>query len=302
MALFESKGNTHISRDWFGLDVFESGVRFRRTGARLFLLEDVPSTNDFLLGRGPSALGRICQWEDWGWRALNQAQLQPLDHLQRGTVVVARHQSAGRGRQGRSWIDCGGLHLSVVIPPHPASRTKGFSVWLGLMIVLALREEFNIDARLKWPNDVLVGSRKLGGILLERIIHGEGSLVAGMGLNISTKIEDFPENLGSLSTSLFMETGRKYKPGAIAGCIVRRVEDEFDRFAREGWLPWQASLSALDCLLGRHVKIQSGGETYMGRCLGIGPVGALLVENAQGEINQFYAGDVHLLPVGEGGE
>lgn len=301
MGLFESKANTPVSRDWFGLDVFESGVRFRRTGARLFLLEDVPSTNDFLLGRGPSALGRLCQWEDWGWRAMDQTQLSPLEKLQRGTVVVARHQSAGRGRQGRTWFDCGGLHLSVVIPPHPASRTKGFSVWLGLMVVLALREEFNLDARLKWPNDILVGQRKLGGILLERIIHGEGSLVAGMGLNMVTKLEDFPPGLRSTSTSLFMETGRQHKPGVIAGCIVRRVEDEFDRFAREGWLPWQASLSALDCLLGRQIKILSGGETYQGRSLGIGPEGALLVEKPNGEISNFHAGDVHLLPVADGG-
>ncbi len=300
--MFEPLGKAPISRDWFGLDIFESGVRFRRKGARLFLLEEVPSTNDFLLGRGPSALGRLCQWENWGWRAFDLAQLSPMEKLQRGTVVVARHQTAGRGRQGRSWVDCGGLHLSVVIPPHPAARQKGFSVWLGLMVVMALREEFNLDARLKWPNDIRVGERKLGGILLERVGHGECYLVAGMGLNIANKSDDFPSQLRSTATSIFLETGQKHKPGAIAGCIVRRVEDEFDRFAREGWLPWQASLSALDCLLGKQVNILSGGKSYEGRSLGIGPEGALLVENSAGETSHFYAGDVHLLPAGEGGQ
>lgn len=295
--MFESRGNKSVSRDWFGLDIFESGVRFRRLGARLLLLENVPSTNDFLLGRGPSALGRLCQWEDWGWRALDLEQLAPMAQLKRGTVVVAHRQSAGRGRQGRTWVDCGGLHLSIVIPPHPASLQKGFSVWLGLMVVLALREEFNLDARLKWPNDILVGERKLGGILLERIGNGECNMVAGMGLNIMTRTEEFPPELRPLATSIFMETGQVHKPGAIAGCIVRRVEDEFDRFAKEGWLPWQASLSALDCLLGRQIKIRSGGKTYEGRSLGIGPEGVLLVEYPGGEVHRFYAGDVHLLPL-----
>ncbi len=299
--MFESKANTPLSRDWFGLEIFESGVRFRRKGARLYLLEDVPSTNDFLLGRGPSALGRICQWQEWGWRALEQTRLQPMENLQRGTVVVARRQSAGRGRQGRTWIDCGGLHLSVVIPPHPAASQKGFSVWLGLMVVLALREEFNLDARLKWPNDILVGERKLGGILLEKIAPGDGNLVAGMGLNIRTKMEEFPPELRTTATSVFLETGKRHKPGAIAGCIVRRVEDELDRFAREGWLPWQASLSALDCLLGREIKILSGGISYEGRCLGIGPEGALLVEDSAGQTSRFFAGDVHLQPLKDGG-
>jgi len=300
--MFDHNSKTPVSRDWFGLNIFESGVRFRRTGARLFLLEDVPSTNDFLLGRGPSALGRLCQWEDWGWRALDQIQLSPLEKLQRGTVVVARRQSAGRGRQGRTWVDCGGLHLSVVIPPHPAAHQKGFSVWLGLMVVLALREEFNLDARLKWPNDILVGERKLGGILLEKVGPGDGSLVAGMGLNILTRRNEFPAELRPIATSLFLETGKRHKPGAIAGCIVRRVEDEFDRFAREGWLPWQASLSALDCLLGRQIKILSGGKTFEGRSLGIGPEGALFVEDSSGQASRFFAGDVHLLPVAKGGK
>ncbi len=299
--MFDPKEKTPVSRDWFGLNIFESGVRFRRKGARLFLLEDVPSTNDFLLGRGPAAMGRICHWEDWGWCALEKKSLQPLARMQRGTVVVARRQSAGRGRQGRAWIDCGGLHLSVIIPPHPASLQKGFSVWLGLMVVLALREEFNLDARLKWPNDILVGEKKLGGILLERCGSGEINLVAGMGLNINTRRIEFPAELRSSATSIRIETGQEHKPGAIAGCIVRRVEDEFDRFAREGWLPWQQSLSALDCLLGRQVNILSGGKTHQGRSLGIGPEGALLIEDSTGQINRLHAGDVHLLPLDKGG-
>jgi BirA family transcriptional regulator, biotin operon repressor / biotin---[acetyl-CoA-carboxylase] ligase len=299
--VFEHKGKNSVSRDWFGLNVFESGVRFRRKGARLYLLEDVPSTNDFLLGRGPSSLGRICQWKDWGWQAPEITELQPIDHVQRGTVVVAHRQSAGRGRQGRTWIDCGGLNLSVVIPEHPAARQKGFSVWLGLMVVLALREEFNLDARLKWPNDIMVGERKLGGLLLENTGLNGGNLIAGLGLNILTKREDFPPSLQALATSVVQETGRRHKPGAIAGCIVRRVEDEFDRFAREGWLPWQPSLSALDCLLGREIRIRSGGTIYEGRSLGIGPNGALMVDDGEGKTSLFYAGDIHLLPIGNGG-
>ena len=294
--MFEPPANNNARRDWFGLEVFESGVRFRRRGARLFLLEEVPSTNEFLLGRGSSAMGRICQWEDWGWRASDLQELSPVEHLKRGTVVVARKQTAGRGRQGRSWVDCGGLHLSVVIPDHPASHQKGFSVWLGLMIVMAMREEFNLDARLKWPNDIMVGGAKLGGLLLENIGLG-GNLIAGMGMNVLTRKEEFPALLRTTATSVFMETGRRHKSGAIAGSIVRRVEDEFDRFASEGWSPWHSSLSALDCLLGRQIKIRSGRQLFQGRSLGIGPEGTLMVEDSNGKTCIFYAGDVHLLPL-----
>lgn len=295
--MYDPQGKPTIGRDWFGLKVFESGVRFRRTGARLYLLEEVPSTNDFLLGRGPAALGRICHWKEWGWQADKKEELAPIDRLERGNVVVARRQSAGKGRQGRSWSDCGGLNLSVVIPDHPAARQKGFSVWLGLMVVLAMREDFNLDARLKWPNDIMVGERKLGGILLETQQRNGGGMIAGLGMNISTGLTDFPGQLQGTATSLVHETGHKFKPGAIAGCIVRRVEDEFDRFARDGWLPWQPSLSALDCLLGRQIRILSGKNIFEGRSLGIGLEGTLLVQEKSQQTKVFYAGDVHLLPL-----
>ncbi|PID79052.1 biotin--[acetyl-CoA-carboxylase] ligase [bacterium DOLJORAL78_65_58] len=284
-----------MSRDWFGLDVFESGARFRRTGARLYLLEDVPSTNDFLLGRGPAAQGRLCHWRDWGWQASDVRSISPVGRLERGTVVVARRQSAGKGRQGRSWVDCGGLNLSVVIPEHIAARQKGFSVWLGLMVVLALREEFSLDARLKWPNDILVGKRKLGGILLEHPARPGGGVVAGLGMNLSTRPEQFPPALQGTATSVLAETGRILKLGILAGVLVRRVEDEFNRFAAEGWLPWQASLSALDCLLGREVRIRSGERLHEGRSLGIGPEGTLLLDEGGARPRVLHAGEVHLL-------
>lgn len=284
-----------VHRDWFGLDVFESGVRFRREGARLFLLEEVPSTNDFLLGRGAAARGRYCLWRDWGWQASDLMPINPVGRIERGTVVVARRQTAGKGRQGRSWADCGGLNLSVAIPEHPAAHQKGFSVWLGLMVVLALREEFSLDARLKWPNDIRVGPRKLGGILLENTGQGSGGLIAGLGMNVSARREDFPPQLAGVATSLLIETGTTLRLGALAGSLVRRVEDEFNRFAREGWLPWQASLSALDCLLGREISIRSGARELRGRSLGIGPEGALILDEGSGRVRTLHAGEVHLL-------
>ena len=187
-------GGSHpVHRDWFGLDGFLPGPRFTRDGAVLYLLETVGSTNDFLRGRGAPAPGRLCAWDGWGWRARQQEELPPVQDPRPGTVVVARRQTRGRGRQGRSWLDCDGLHLSVVVPGHRASFDRGFSVWLGLQTVLSLREDFSIDARLKWPNDITVGSRKLGGILLETAGLGDQAvIVAGLGLNIGARLDQMP--------------------------------------------------------------------------------------------------------------
>jgi BirA family biotin operon repressor/biotin-[acetyl-CoA-carboxylase] ligase len=295
--LFRSGSAT---RDWFGLDAFQVGPRFLRDSGVLYLLDEVGSTSAFLRGRGASAEGRVCAWDGWGWKAQKKVRLEPVRDPSPGTVVVSRRQTAGRGRQGRSWADCGGLHLSVTVPPHRASFEQGFSVWLGLLTVLVLREDFLVDARLKWPNDIMVGRRKLGGILLETTGSGDRLMVvAGLGLNLNTRRTDFPPALQATATSTLLETGRKLRPGEVGGRIISRVEDELDGYREQGWGPFRPALSFLDCLLGQEVHLVSGGRDHQGRAAGIDDHGALLLEDGEGRVKAFSAGDVHLKTVGE---
>ncbi len=284
-----------VARDWFGLDVFQVGPRLLRDSGTLYLLDEVGSTSEFLRGGGDAALGRLCSWDGWGWKARKQARLEPVTDPVPGMVVVARHQTGGKGRQGRSWDDCGGLHLSVVVPPHRASFDQGFSVWLGLLSVLVLREDFMVDARLKWPNDIMVGRRKLGGILLESTRSGaEKMVVAGLGMNLSTTRSGFPSHLQGTATSTLIETGQLLRPGEVGGRIIARVEQELDPFQEQGWGPYRPALSYLDSLLGQEVHLVSGGRDYVGRAVGIDDHGSLLLEDADGRVEGFSAGDVHL--------
>lgn len=287
-----------VARDWFGLDAFQVGPRFLRDSGGLFLLDEVGSTSEFLRGGGDPAKGRLCTWDGWGWKARKHATLGPVTDPTPGTVVVARRQTAGRGRQGKSWLDCGGLNLSVVVPPHRASFDLGFSVWLGLQAVLVLREDFMVDARLKWPNDIMVGPRKLGGILLENTHAGsQPMVVAGLGMNLSTTRSAFPAMLQGSATSTLIETGLQLRPGEIGGRIISRVERELDTFQKEGWSPYRPALSYLDCLLGQEIQLVSGGLEYRGRAVGIDDHGALQLEDIHGGIVSFSAGDVHLTSV-----
>lgn len=285
-----------VHRDWFGLDGFLPGPRFTRDGAVLYLLEEVGSTNAFLRGRGAPAPGRLCTWDGWGWRAAAQAELPPVTDPRPGTVVVARRQTRGRGRQGRDWVDTGGLHLSVVVPGHRAAFDRGFSVWLGLLTVLTLREDFSIDARLKWPNDITVGSRKLGGILLETAGHGDDAvIVAGLGLNIDARADQLPAALQGSATSVRMVTGHTVRPGDVGGRVLARIEASLDAFGREGWGPFRPALACLDCLLGCRVRVAVGEAVHAGRAVGIDDRGRLVLEADDGTMVAVPAGDVHVL-------
>jgi BirA family biotin operon repressor/biotin-[acetyl-CoA-carboxylase] ligase len=288
-------GKGSVARDWFGLDVFQVGPRLLRDSGHLYLLDEVGSTSEFLRGFGEPALGRFCRWDGWGWKARQQEKLPPVTDPAPGTMVVARRQTAGKGRQGRSWEDCGGLHLSVVVPPHRASFAQGFSVWLGLVTVLVMRDEFQVDARLKWPNDILVGKRKLGGILLENTWNGNQKLVvAGLGMNLNAALGDFPPHLQVSATSTLIETDRHLKPAEVGGRIMARVEQELDPFQEQGWGPYRSALSYLDCLLGLEIQLKAGGRDFRGRAIGIDDNGHLQVEDERGRVALFSAGDVHL--------
>lgn len=292
------RGGGKIHRDWFGLEAFRPGPRFVRDGAFLYLLDEVGSTNDFLLGRGAAAPGRLCAWDGWGWNAAAPAQHHPVCKPRPGTVVVARRQIAGHGRQGRDWLDCDGLNLSVVVPSHRVVVGRGFSVWLGLITALVLREDYHLDARLKWPNDVMVRGRKIGGILLQRIgTPADRLVVGGLGLNLGTRPDRFPAALQGQATSFVIESGRDVWPGEIGGRIIARVDAELDAYGREGWAPYRPALALLDCLLGNEVRLSAGGAVHMGRAVGIDDSGALRLEpTGGGPVSAFHAGDVHLLP------
>jgi len=297
-------GKAKVCRDWFGLADFRPGPKFLKDGASLYLLEVVGSTSDFLRGRGDSAEGRLCAWDGWGWSAESPRELAPICNPGPGTVVVAHRQSAGRGRQGRKWRDCGGLHLSVVVPSHQAATERGFSVWLGLITTLVLREDFQLDARLKWPNDIMVRGRKIGGILLQRSGSPENRLVvAGLGLNLLTEADAFPAELQGAATSYAIETGRSIRIGEIAGRIITRVETELDRFGDQGWHAYRRALGLLDWLVGHEVRLSSGGRVHTGRAAGINDQGGLiLVTEPDGDRQTFHAGDVHLLPPAPAGD
>lgn len=289
-------GKAQVRRDWFGLSEFRPGPKFVRDGSALYLLEEVGSTSDFLTGRGTTAEGRLCSWDGWGWSADSSRTLFPIVEAGPGTVVVAHRQLAGHGRQGRAWQDCGGLHLSVVVPPHRAALERGFSVWLGLIAVLVLREDFQLDARLKWPNDLMVGGRKIGGILIQRSGPPEKRLVvAGLGLNLDTEPDEFPASLQGTATSYTIETGHNIVPGEIAGRIIARVEAELDRFQGEGWGPFRPALDLLDSLLGHRVRLSAGEVVIEGRAVGIDDKGGLIITDEHDQQKTFHAGDVHIL-------
>ena len=198
-----------------------------------------------------------------------------------GTTVTAAEQTAGRGRQGRTWTAPAGRALLVSVLLRDPPRL------LPLVAAVAVAETVGADAQIKWPNDVLLGGRKVAGILVEGRPQ-EGWAVAGIGLNVALRDEDFPEELRGRATGMGREPG-DVEP-VLARLLVRldaRVRDEAPAIL-EAW-------RARDALLGREIAWSAGS----GVAEGVDEGGHLLVRTGDGVV-ALDAGEVHLGTVAPG--
>jgi BirA family biotin operon repressor/biotin-[acetyl-CoA-carboxylase] ligase len=212
-----------------------------------------------------------------------------------GTVVIAEHQSAGRGREGRAWDAGSGLSLllSVVLrPADPASAAPGPTpIRVGLAVCAAIEHCSDLATTLKWPNDVLApDGRKLAGVLCEAATGGGSSfVVAGIGINVLQTADHWPPHLAPFATSLRDASGRVQDRATLAGALLDRLRpfllqgpelraDELREFRRR------------DALHGCAVRVDGSPA---GVADGIAPDGALLVRTPTGP-RAFRAGTVRL--------
>jgi BirA family biotin operon repressor/biotin-[acetyl-CoA-carboxylase] ligase len=223
-----------------------------------------------------------------------------------GTVVTADEQTAGRGRAGRRWHSPPGddLYLSAVLRPgqvgaRSAAELPAITLAAGIGVCEAVRGAGVAAARLKWPNDVLVGDRKLAGILAETTGSGDaGALVLGIGVDVRSRRDRLPPELAAVATSLAEELGEAPAPAAFAERLLASLEPWLDRFFAGGVAAvaaaWEARAS-----LERRVRVSVGGGEAEGRPRGLGPDGSLRVALDDGREVRVVAGDV--LEVGSAG-
>jgi BirA family biotin operon repressor/biotin-[acetyl-CoA-carboxylase] ligase len=214
-----------------------------------------------------------------------------------GQVLIAEEQTAGRGRMGRSWVSRPGASLTFSVLLRPVAVPPGRRGWLSLLTgaaaAAAVRAVAAVDATLKWPNDVLVGERKLAGILAEQ--SGD-AVVVGIGLNVATPAEALPVPPGGLSATSLLAEGASVSREALLAGILRGLEARYLAFradpdaARGSQL---AEYRALCATLGRPVRVElPGGKVVTGVAEDIDGDGRLLVAPADGPRVPVSAGDV----------
>ena len=261
---------------------FEARLRTHIAGRHLIARAEVDSTNDV------------------AWEALAQG-------MPDGTTVVADAQVRGRGRAGRAWSTTPGrgLALSVALhagctPRSPGAGGRGaLPLAAGLALARAL-ERLGVRADLKWPNDLLIGGRKVAGILCESrrgVAEGDDAVVIGVGVNVAERASDFDEALAASATSL-----------AIEGCTAAREEvaAEFLNALEPLWneleegdpaavlAAWRTRAS----FWGRAVRVRTPAGEVSGVATGLDPGGGLVIEGESGRVT-VHAGDLEMAGAAE---
>ena len=220
-----------------------------------------------------------------------------------GAVLAAEQQDAGRGRMGRSWVapPRAALTFSVLLRPRdvPPARRGWLSLLAGVAAASSVRTVAGVDATLKWPNDVLAGGAKLGGILAEAV--GD-AVVVGIGLNVSTGPDELPPpGPGALAaTSLALCGSARLDREALLADLLAGFERRYRAWGQNFGAAERSGLHAeytrLSATLGGRVRVERpGGQQVTGLATGVDPDGRLLVRPDSGAELAVAAGDiVHL--------
>jgi BirA family transcriptional regulator, biotin operon repressor / biotin---[acetyl-CoA-carboxylase] ligase len=275
------------------------GVKVKGQTATGYFLEKVPDilTPNMLKQRLKGSLfgKRVCHF--FKTDSTNRVALE-LGHAgePEGAVVLAEEQTAGRGRAGRTWSSerAAGIYVTLLLRPKLAPvQAPLLTMMAGLSAHTAVEAVTGLAVDLKWPNDLIIGGKKVGGILTE--MHAEPGqvrfVIVGIGLNVNQ--EKFPGELASIATSLRLETGKPQSRLELLVRLLREFESDYNRMSREGAGSVVKRFEVISSYAhGKRVRVTNGADSYLGTTAGLGPEGLLQVERDDGRVVTVIAGDV----------
>ena len=253
------------------VEEIQSRLKTKRFGKTIFHFESLPSTNTY-------------------------AKSLTSNGVEEGTIVIADQQTAGHGRLGRHWHAEPGKNLTfslIIRPDLPPGQIGLVSLYTSIAVTQALTLLTPLHIKCKWPNDVIVNSKKCCGILSEATFtNGTISYITiGIGINVNQHI--FPPDIATSATSLFLETGKHFDRISVLCKVLEEMESLYPLLtsgrAADIIKKWQGHTA----MLGTRVSINQNGNSIQGTAVRLAEDGGLVVVTDHGEV-KILAGDVNL--------
>jgi BirA family biotin operon repressor/biotin-[acetyl-CoA-carboxylase] ligase len=277
-----------------GYDI-EAGPHF---GYRLVSSPDALHADDLLarLG-GAKIIGRDIQVFEETTSTNDVVEKLARDGVREGVVVFAESQTKGRGRLGRVWMSPThkGLWFSILLRPElrPQAATQ-LTIASATALRRAIKSVTGLLPDIKWPNDLLIGGKKVAGILTEmsaepdRVRH----VILGIGVDVNLEAGEFPAELKKIATSLRIEAGEKISRAELATAILQELEKDYARVIGGKFASLADEWEAGCATIGKQVSVQTGAQLVRGRAEALDDDGALLVRTEHGHLERVIGGDV----------
>jgi len=273
----------------------EDGYEISSAPKKGYVLKSVPKLlypEEILSGLQTTLFGKNIHYYDEAGSSNDIAKkLAPT--VEEGTMIVVEQQTGGRGRLGRQWASPkGGIWFSIILKPRFAlSVASRLTLTFGLSVTKTLRQ-YGFNAKIKWPNDVLVNGKKVCGILTE--VEGEIDtvefVVIGIGINANMSLKDIPEDLRENSTTLRDEMGKSIDRVEFLQQLLFDMEQEYIRFSTQPFSEIMDEIISLSDTIGKQVTVNMPNRIVEGTVVGISKFGALQLRKADGDIEEIIAG------------
>ena len=271
-----------------------------RTGYSFIKSPDLVIPAEIALGLHTSIIGRRILYREEVTSTQDEAGEAARRGVEEGVVVISERQTRGRGRKGRSWASPPreGVYFSAVLRPNlRPSQIIQIPLIAGVAVCKAIRRVTPLEPRIKWPNDITIGGKKVAGILAEmscdidRVDH----IVLGIGVNVNTQCSLLPEPTRGIATSLAEKCGEYVSRVRLVQCLLAEFDALYRTFLVSGFATLREEWKALDSTVGSWVKVSDAEEGMKGKALDIDGEGFLLVRKENGDVKRIISGDVSLI-------
>lgn len=212
-----------------------------------------------------------------------------------GTIVVAESQRSGKGRRGKKWISpSGGVWMTIILRPNiEPVKAPQLTLVTGVAVAETLDQECGLNIGIKWPNDILIGDKKVSGILTEvETKKGEVEFVlVGIGIDLNMDINIFPPNLRGGATSLKAELEREIQGAELVQRFLQRFEALYNQFNDGEFRKILTQWRKLSSTIGTYVEVHKKGRTVYGEAVGVNKDGKLILELDDGTLRKVVSGE-----------
>jgi len=220
------------------------------------------------------------------------AEKLALEGASEGTIVIAEKMEQGRGRLRRSWIASeGGLWFSVILKPTYVKNLQLITLAMGVGVANGIRKSTGLEVKLKWPNDILLNDKKVGGILVEGKLEADKVhyIIVGIGINVNNVL---PPELTYIATTLSEASGRKLHRIPIFLSILRELDNQYTLLIQGEERKITNEWKKLSSTINKMVEVVMDNESIRGLAVDLLPDGALLVKTERNELRKIYSGDI----------